>query len=424
MELSAPGDEEATGDEEAPAAQPKPKPKPRPKPRPKPKPKPAPPASPYDYLPIEDFERFKAGEAPATLKRAGTDPKAQFAVQTTEPGRASARCLSLKGIPALADSTVWSLPRTLDLKGWRGVSLWAKAGQPLAELKVGVLGQGAVWHAAAVGPEWMEIRLDFAEDPGRGPFDPGAVTEIVVTAAHEQASPGDVQVDDVAAWRERVPSAPLRWGLNVAAPAGPYGWRLAWDEVNCAGRVARPLGLSLGFWSAPLPYQRWASGATWRELPHGLLGALRVALTARVEPAAPAVLMKVALREERGERFAAVRPAPVRESVVEIPLAEFAPDAVENLRVAPGDADGVLSPGDVREWSLEVIPATERQFRGTLYVREAWALGAASKPAPALKPRPRPRPKPKPAAKPKPAEPAEDEAPAEEGGGGDIEMAQ
>ena len=441
VELMGEGDEEeAPAPEAAPTPAPAPKPKPRPKPRPRPKPKvrpaPAPraPASPFEYLPIEDFEKAVSGTEPGAVRRAGTDPKPQFTVKAGPPGCESGKALTLTAVPALADGTVWSLvlPAPLDCSGWRGLSVRAKSSAPTVELKIGVTGGGSVYASAVLGTDWSEVRLDFARAVGRGRFDPRAVREIVITALHELNQPADVTVDGIAAWRERVPSEAVRSGMNIPPVGGPFDWRTAVEAVNCAPRAGTQDGLALGFWSAPLPYQHWPAAVEFRDLPRGLAGATGLVARVKVEPAVPQVLLKFTLVEARGERFATVRTVPEDGSALRLPLAEFMPDAVVNLRQPPAEADGILDPASVTGWSLAVLPATERQCKGTVFVQELWGEGAevpkpvasppaAPKPKPKRKPRLKTKPAPPPVAAPLPdEEPPPEEAPAD----GSIEMEQ
>lgn len=438
MELTGPGmEEEEAAPAEAPAPKPKPKPKPVPKPRPKPKPipKPVAPAGPYLYQMIEDFEKLQVGEAAGAVKRSGGDPRPQFAVKAATPGCATARDLKFEAVPALADGTVWSLApaQPLNLAGWRGISLRVKASQPVAELRIGVVAGGYVYRAVPAGTDWSEVRLDFAQDPGRGRFDPAAIKEILVTASHEGAQPVDVEIDELAAWKERVPSEPLRWGMNVPPVAGPFDWRADAETVNCVGRAVPGEGFVVSYWSGPLPYQHWPVAAIFHDLPHGFLGALAVTATVKADPVQPPVVLKVVLQEEGGERFAAVREATAEAAPLRIPLEEFLPDALWNVNVLPANADGHLDPGAVKEWRVEILAASERQVKGTLTFKDVRAVGpelARPKPAPpAPKPRPKPvirKPEPKPEAAPEPAAeepaPADESAPAEPPAGDDMEL--
>ena len=431
--------EEETDIPDKPKPKPKPKPVPKPKPRPKPAPPPPPPA-PFEFLAIEDFEAWPAGPASQGLRRAGADPRPQFAANVVSPGQGGAKALQLAQVPPRSDTTAWSLPKTVDLKAWRGVSLWVKASAPVEEFKVGVAGgQGYIYKTVPVTPQWSEVRLDFAEDPGRGKFDAATVKEIVVTAAHGNQQSVDVFVDTIAAWRERVPSAALRWGLNATARPGPLDWRARWETVNCTALVSpAPPMLALSFWSPQAPYSHWSSISIWRDLPHDLLGALSLAVTVRVDPPRPEAWLKFSMKEEDGTVFYVFRPAPGEFTTVRVPFAEFIqelpPGAPEPV---PGQVR-VLNPQSVREWSMEVIPATERTCRGTVFIKEAWAMGAEPAPAPKpAAPKPvakpaalkKPVPAPKPVAEPEPAtepapevQPEEVPAPAEGGGDGELEL--
>jgi hypothetical protein len=433
MQLDA-GEPDDAGEEAPPEAVPKPRPKPKPvppKPKPRPKPKPAPvpepPKSPFEYRMIEDFESFKAGDAPGSLRRAGLDTKPQFSVKVVDGGFESARSIMLFQVPVLADSTAWSLvlPKPVNLERWRGLSVRVKAAQPAAEFRIAVAGgAGYVFRTAAVGPEWTEIRLDFAEDGGRGRFDPAKVKEILLTAAHDLGQPVDFQADSIAAWKERVPSSAVRFGLNIPPWSGPLDLRAEVETVNCAGRLSAQDGYVLAFWSGPLPYLEWKSMVFCRDLPRGLPGAVSLVTLMKAEPAQPPVLLKIVLGVEGGGRYFAIREAPVDYSPVEIPIADFVPE---------GPGDGKLATDKVFEWSLEIMPSVERQYRGTIYLKEFWARGKdkpvlARKPA-VIRAKPRPqsplpvkqpaRPKPKPA----PAAPAE-EPPAEEGSPTDMQLDQ
>ncbi len=402
------GDEEEEEEPADPEPAPPPKPKPKPKPAPRPAPKPVLPASPFDYLPIEDFEK---GE-PGVLRRAGPDPKPQFSARVAAGGAdGSAKALVLSAVPAAADGTAWflTLPRPLDLRAWRGISVKVKASKPSTELRIGVVGGGTVFTSALIGMDWTEIHLDMKLDPGRGRFDSAAVTEIALTCAHELQEPVDVTVDSIAGWRDRVPAGgPARLGMNAVTVPGPYEWRIATESVNCAARGSAADGLSVRFWSAPLPYGRWAHAVTFRELPRGLAGTAAITAVSAIEPAQPGALLKFTLIEEGGERFAAVRPAG---GALRIPLAEFVPDALELLRRPAAAADGRLDPAAVCAWALEILPATERQIQGTVTLRDLQAESGTAAPAPRPAPRPvaRPKPAPKPVAAPEPEPPAESE---------------
>jgi len=475
MELTGPGDEEEEAAPEeapkpAPAPAPKPKPKPKPAPRPKPVPKPkpipkpAPPASPYLYQMIEDFEKLQTGETTGAVKRSGGDPRPQFSAKASAPGCETAKDLKLEAVPALADETVWSYapPQPLNLKDWRGLSLRVKAAQPVASVRIGVqsaaavtpgaAGQpgGYVYRTAPIGTAWSEVRLDFSEDPGRGRFDPAAIKEILVTAVHEGAQPVDVEIDELAAWKDKGPSGPGRFGLNLPPGAGPFDWRADTETVNCVGRDVPGEGFVLNFWSSTLPYQHWVAAAAFHDLPRGLVGAQAVVATVKVDPVQPPVLLRLVVQEEGGERFAAVREATAESSTIRIPLdaaqpGGFQPDALWNLGVPPAMADGRLDPGAVREWRLEILPATERQVKGTLTLSDVHAESApVAKPRPAAVPvaskpvvkPPSPRPPAKPVVTPAPPEPeppageppSDDaapeapEAPADDGGG--LELGQ
>ena len=430
------GEPDDTGEEAPPKAAPKPRPKPKPappKPKPKPAPKPAPapepPKSPFEYRMIEDFEKCRAGETPGLLHRAGLDPKPQFSVKVVDSGFESARSLMLSQVPVLADSTAWSLvlPKPVNLERWRGLSVRVKAAQPVAEFRIAVAGgAGYVFRTAAVGPEWTEIRLDFAEDEGRGRFDPAKVREILLTAAHDLGQPVDFQADSIAAWKERVPSSAVRFGLNVPPWSGPLDLRAEVETVNCAGRLSAQDGYVLAFWSGPLPYLEWKSMATWRDLPRGLPGAVSLVAMMKASSDQSPVVLKIVLGTEGGERYFAVREAPVEYSPVEIPMADFVPE---------GPGDGKLAADKVNEWSLEIMPSVERQYRGTIYLKEFWARGKdkpvlARKPAVVTPPRSKPQPpvvqkpaRPKPKPKPAPTAPASEPA-QEEGSPTDMQLDQ
>jgi hypothetical protein len=173
----------------------------------------------------------------------------------------------------------------------------------------------------------------------------------------------------------------------------------------------------------------------FHDLPHGLLGALAVTATVKADPATPPEILKFTFAEEGGERFMAVRPAPVEFGVVRIPLDELKPDALWNASVPPANADGTLEPGAVKEWRLEILPASEQQVKGTVTLKDVRAVGPDLVKPRTVPPPPKPKPVvkkvvPKPAATPAPApettEPAGDnaapEAPPAEGGD-DMELA-
>lgn len=416
MELQGEGEEEAPAEET-------PRPRPKPKPKPKPSPKPVAAKSPFDYRVLEDFETSVAAGAGA-VKRSGVDPRPQFSARVATPGADGGKCLVFSGVTALAETTAWSWSpggQPANLAAWRGISVRAKASKPTVELRFAVLGgAGAVYTSSVLGTDWGEVRLDFSRDPGRGRFDPARVSEILVTAVHELAEPVDVSVDTLAAWRERVPSEALRLGLNVPPLPGLFDLGARFETVNCVGRASAQEGLRLAYWSGPLPYQHWTSSASWRDLPRGLKGARSLVAHVKAEPATPPVLLKFTLVEEQGERFAATRPIPADGGLLTIRLDEFAPDALANLREPRAEADGRLDPAAVKAWSLEVLPATERQYKGTIELRELWAQGAEAPPPPKEIPKPKPKPRPKP----KKTVPAPEEQQEEEEGGGDMELSQ
>jgi hypothetical protein len=122
------------------------------------------------------------------------------------------------------------------------------------------------------------------------------------------------------------------------------------------------------------------------------------------------VSVRFTFAEEGGERFTAVRAATPDFTVLRIGLDELQPDALWNLGVPPANADGQLQPGAVKEWRLEIMPATERQAKGTITIKDVRAVGpeiVKPKAAPApMAARPKPVAKkaaPKPVAKPAPA---------------------
>jgi len=443
------GEPDEAGEEAPPEEAPKPKPKPRPKPAPlpkpapRPKPVPVPPKSPFIYRTIEDFEKYAVGEAPGvgnanprlaslapgSLRRAGLDTNPQFSARVVGSGCESSRSIVLSQVPALADSTAWALvlAKPADLAQWRGVSVRVKAAQPVAEFRIAVAGgDGYVFRTAAAGPEWTEIRLDFAEDAGTGRFDPSKVGEILLTAAHELGQPVDIQADTISAWKERVPSSAVRFGLNVPPWPGPLDLRPDVETVNCSGRLSAQDGFVLSFWSGPLPYLGWKSLAVWRGLPRGLPGAVSLVALVKAEPAQPPVLLRIGLKTGGGERYYAIREAPAEYAPVEIPMADF---------VLEGQGEEKLSPEKVGQWSLEIMAPVERRYRGTVYLREFWAKGK-DRPAPAPEPEavvtvPKTRPetpaKPplKPRQKPKPVESLPADEPAqEEGSSEDMQLDQ
>jgi len=402
IELTGPGQEMTIEADEPvpkpkPAPVPAPAPKPKPAPKPAPKPKPAPPRSPWEWLVLEDFDGTPLGRDVGALRRPGGDLKPQFGCRVVAQGhdgreeREGKQGLVIEGIPALAEGTVWSWTppdgKPRDLSRWRGIHLWAKASQAAGELRLGAAGGGSVFTTAALGTEWTEVWLDFSRDPGCGRFDPARVTEIALTVAHELTSPVEVVIDTIAAWKERVPSGALRLGLNVPPLPGPGDWNPDFRTVNCAGRSSVSEGLVLSFWSAAVPYQPWPIVATWRELPRGLEGAGAIIASVRLEPAQPAVLLRFTLVEKGGEQFSALRALPADAPTLRIPVKEFVWDAVANLRIPPPEpGNGLLDPAAVAGWRLEVVPATERQCRGTVFVKELWAEGsvraaAGAKPA-------------------------------------------
>lgn len=225
--------------------------------------------------------------------------------------------------------------------------------------------------------------------------------------------------------------------MNATARPGPLDWRVRWETVNCTALVsAAPPMLNLSFWSPQVPYSHWSSVSTWRDLPHGLLGALSLTVTVKVDPPKPETWLKFAMKEEDGTVFYAFRAAPGDFATIRIPFTEFVQELPPGTpEPAPGQVR-VLNPQSVKEWSIEVIPATERACRGTVSVKEAWALGAEPAAAPApkkAKAAPKaaaPKPAaPKPVAEPEPEpsgslEPQPDEAPAPEEGGvdGDLKL--
>ncbi len=336
-------------------------------------------ATPPGTILLEDFDH-----AHPTLVREGAAATMYFA-SVAAGGWKSPRALKLASVPPTGSWTQWAVNRKARLGGANAVSFAARADGP-AELILILKGGGKCYLSVTVDGSWREFTLPFDELPGQGGrFDPGryegwsvAAEVLPVPGAMAARAPVDVWLDAVSA--RRVPPS-SRLNINFSSMDYPFGWSpVGWGS---AGIVWAGLGEGAHLWSfftADEPYAPTRSmDLAWDDLPHDYRRATGISLTVKVAPAAPLLLLKIVLQEAGGERFLALRDAPVEYATLAVPLDEFVPDAAWNQNLPPGKADGRLDTGALAAWMITLMPTTELPARGKLFIRDAWATAGASK---------------------------------------------
>jgi hypothetical protein len=251
---------------------------------------------------------------------------------------------------------------------------------------------GRLFSRNTLGPEWREYRLPFEELRGVGRFQPQAFEGLALNAGWEQAGEVQIWLDDIAAYGDRNtgPERPIFTGDPSV------GWvPVTWLSPN--ERTDRESGMA-GIWTFDATEEVWLSAfytcpmtsmrgnATSSltntrtkplflgSLTTSLRGFTRLRVTIRMDPSTPLMIAKFFLAEDGGEQFILLRDAPAKFEDIDLPFAEFYPDAARNLKVAPDTRNGVLDLDRVRFWGVELIPTTEDPFRGKLYVKGAWAV--------------------------------------------------
>jgi len=328
---------------------------------------------------IEDFNMCPVGSTPfqADFSQA-LSKKQEYTARVSASGYEGSNCLALERIGRGQTATRIFLGRQLDLGGCDGIKFQARASAPGVTLMVLIQGgDGMLFWDGVLDTAWKEYVLVFDERDGWRRFDWRKIGKVCFTVAHTLPTPVDVLIDSLSGCR--LPGKPERSGLNMLGTGviiGMPGEYFSPMYRSVPGRFGSEGMLQYAIWIDPEAITSNANSYKVNSLglPRPLTGYTGIRMDLKLASTEPKAILKYWIAELGGERFVALRDAPAEFTEIYIPFDEFVPDTAVNDRLSAQAVDGKLDLSAVDGWGLEIIPLSEDYYRGTLFIKDAWAV--------------------------------------------------